>query len=398
MFRIDEAIANGDNLYKWNEEIQRMEFAYKDDILAEYNALFARLFPDINLDPSTPQGQIITANVQQDLATISFCENMLNSFFFGGTGQNLDLWAWNVFRVVRKKGIPSLVNVTITGVPNTDIPNDFLVTDGIYEYKIKEATKIGLNGTISAPFECTEINTYIAPSNTINLFTTVVDGVETINNPNQGIPAILEETDSQLFQRCLYFGATATNSSFRSIMSNVAQVQGVSKITGAENFTDDTINFKGLDLLRHSISICVLGASDLDIANAIRNSRATGCNMNGTTEVDIVEDGATYTYKFYRPIEVELKVKVEVGIDINSPTNWETVVKDNVVAFIDGLNIADLVTQPNLSKHLYRNVTGFDIVDVKMSKLSEALGYNSISLNLNEMVVIDKLNIEVVQV
>ena len=31
MFRIDEAITNGDNLYKWNEEIQRMEFAYKDD-------------------------------------------------------------------------------------------------------------------------------------------------------------------------------------------------------------------------------------------------------------------------------------------------------------------------------------------------------------------------------
>src|SRR5574344_895459 len=139
MFRIDEAIANGDNLYKWNEEIQRMEFAYKDDILAEYNDLFARLFPNINLDPSTPQGQIITANVQQDLATISFCENIINSFFLGGTGQNLDLWAWNVFRVVRKKGIPSLVNVTITGVPNTDIPVDFLVTDGIYEYKIKEA-------------------------------------------------------------------------------------------------------------------------------------------------------------------------------------------------------------------------------------------------------------------
>lgn len=398
MFRIDEAIANGDNLFKWNTETQRMEFAYKDEIEAEYNQLFSNLFPDINLDPSTPQGQIITTQVQQDLATIAFCENMLNSFFFGGTGIYLDLWAWNVFGVTRKKGTPAGVNILITGVPNTVIPIDFLVTDGTYEYKITESVTIPSTGNLTALFECTEINEFIAPSDTINLFITVIDGVETINNPNQSIPAILPETDSQLFERCRVFGAIATNSSFRSIMANVAQVQGVTKIAGAENFTDNTITFKGLDLLRHSISICVLGASDLEIAEAIRNSRATGCNMNGTTEVSILEDGATYIYRFYRPIEVPLKVKVQVSIDINSPTNWEDTVKNNVVTFVNNLNIADLVTQPSLAKHLYKNVTGFDIVDVQLSKLSETLGYDSIPLNLNEMVTINKTDIEVIQI
>ena len=398
MFRIDEALNNGDNLYKLNEQTQRMEFSYKDEILESYNQLFSNLFPNINLDPSTPQGQIITSLVQQDLSTVSFCENMLNSFFLGGTGQYLDLWAWNVFRVVRKKGTPALVNITITGVPNTPISQGYLITDGIYEYKLREDVVIGLNGSISAPFECTEINTFIASPNTINTFVSVVIGVETITNPNQSIPAILPETDSELFLRCLTFGATATNSSFRSILANVAQTKGVLKLTGAENKTNEIKVFKGVTLTEHSICVCVLGASDEDIANAIFNSEAPGCSMIGDVEVPILLEGTTYTYKFYRPIEIPIKVKVEVSIDLNSPTNWETVVKDNVVAFVDGANIADLITQPNLSKHLFRNVTGFDIVDVKMSKLSDVLGYDSIALKLNEMIVITRADIEVVQV
>ena len=32
MFRIDEAIQNGDNLFRFNQDNQRMEFAYKDDL------------------------------------------------------------------------------------------------------------------------------------------------------------------------------------------------------------------------------------------------------------------------------------------------------------------------------------------------------------------------------
>lgn len=398
MFRIEEAIANGDNLYIWNVDTQRMEFAYKDEIQERYNLLWSSLFPDLNLDPSTPQGQIITTEIQNDLVTISRFENQLNAFFFGGTGQNLDLWAWNAFRVKRKKGTASQVNILINGVPFTVVPNDYLVSDGIYDYKIKEQVVIPISGSISASFSCTEINNYIAPGNTINQFVTIVDGIETINNPTQSTPAILRETDNQLFQRCLYFGATATNGSFRSIMANVAEVPGVTKINGAENYTDETKIFKGVSLLRHSICICVLGASDEDIAKAIMNSRETGCNMIGTTEVEIIQNDNTYVYKFYRPTEVPIKVKVEVSININSPTNWEDTTKDNVVSFVDGLNIADLVTQPNLARHLHRNVSGFDIVDVKLSKLADTLGYESIQLNLNELLTINKDDIEVVQV
>lgn len=397
MFNIDTAIANGDNLYAYNTTTQQMEFKYKDDILAEYQALFTNLFPSLNLDASTPQGQIITALVQEDLATIGNFENQLNSFFFGGTGQYLDMWAWNLFRVTRNAGIASTATIRVTGVPNTVIPSDFLITDGTIQYKISASTTIPSTGHIDVLFTATTITSEISLANTINQFVTVVDGVETVNNPSTSTSATLEETDDQLFYRCQYFGATATNSSFRSIMANVAQVIGVSKLAGAENYGDVDKVVKNVTLTPHSICICVLGATDLEIATAILNSRSTGCNMIGNTSVTINENGVDYTYTFYRPTSVPLKVSVIVETDINSPTNWEATVKANVLAFVESVNIAGIITQPNLARYLHRNVSGFDIVDAKISLESGTLGYGSIQLDLNQMATISALNIDVTQ-
>lgn len=397
MFNIDEAIANENNLFTYSFDNQRMEFAYKEDIQAEYQQLFTTLFPTLNLDPSTPQGQIITSLVQEDLATIANYENEINSFFFGGTGIYLDMWAWNVFRVTRKQGTPSTVLMTITGVPGTIVPTDFTITDGTQNYQPQAEFTIPASGTIDTTFKATEINEHIASANSINQFVTLVDGVETLDNSAQANEAILKETDNALFNRCVTFGATATNSSFRSILANVAQVEGTSKVTGAENFTDDPVVFKGVTLTPHSIAIVVIGGTDEDIAKAIQNSRATGCDMLGNTTVEVIDNDVAYSYTFYRPTEVPLKFRVEVSIDNDSPTNWEDVVRDNVVNFTESLNIASMATQPNASRYLYRNISGFDINDVQLSKLADPLSYAPITLNLNEVFTVNVVDIEVVQ-
>lgn len=397
MFSIDEAIANENNLFTYNSDTQRMEFAYKEDILLEYQQLFTTLFPTLNLDASTPQGQIITGLVQEDLATIANYENEINSFFFGGTGIYLDMWAWNVFRVTRKQGTLSTVLMTITGVPGTIVPTDFTITDGTQNYQPSTEFTIPTSGTIDTTFQATEINDHIASANSINQFVTLVDGVETLDNAAQANEAILKETDNALFTRCVTFGATATNSSFRSILANVAQVEGTSKVTGAENYTDNPVTFKGVELTPHSIAIVVIGGEDEEIAKAIQNSRATGCYMLGNTTVEVIDNDVTYSYTFYRPTEVPLKFRVEVEIDSDSPTNWEETVKNNIVSFVNSLNIASQATQPNTAKYLYRNISGFDINDVQLAKVADTLGYTPIVLNLNEVFTVSTNDIEVVQ-
>lgn len=398
MFNIDNAITNNENLFKLNEETGRAEFKYKDDLQAEYNALYSNLFPNLNLDPSTPQGQIITAEIQSDLATISNIEAVLNAFFFGGSGTFLDLWAWNTFRVVRKAGVASTATVTITGVPSTEVPAGFTITDGTQNYTIVTPVTIGALGSVDAIFQATEISTHVASAGSITDFVTIVDGVETVTNADAATAAILRESDDSLLGRCYTFGATATNSSFRSILANVGQVSGVSKIAGAENYTGAPKVFGGVELPDHSIAIVVQGGEDADIAAVIQNSRATGCDMLGNTTVTVMDAGVEYVYSFFRPVSVPLKMRVEVIVNTATPTNYETVIKENLTAFVGDLAINTVITQPSIAKWLYRNINGLEISDVTFSKVGDALGYAPVSLSLIDIASITSLDIEVVAV
>lgn len=399
MFRIDDKIAQNTNLWSLNDSGE-LEFSYKDDILVEYQSLFKTIFGDINIDPSTPQGQIITSLTQIDLATISYLENLANAFFFGGSGDFLDKWAWNLYRVVRKNGTPSSVMITITGEPSTDIPADFIVSDGSENYIIEAPTRIGENGEILAKFNNVNINDFVAKANTITQIVTNIDGVERVNNDSNAIPAILRETDAELFNRCLYFGSTATNASFRSILANVAQVKGVNRLAGAENVLNTAQTINGVELTPHSICIVVDGGDDEAIAKAIQDSKATGCDMVGTTEQILYIDKQKYIYKFYRPTKVALQAQVTIS-ETNQGlirADFEKITKEALANFINHLDIAKTITQPLLSNALIKIVgSDFNIDDLQFSKKGESLAYSPINLKLNEAAIISLTDIEVIK-
>lgn len=399
MFRIEtnNNNFNKSNLWSLNDS-GTLEFSYKDEILSQYQNLFKTIFGDINIDESTPQGQIITSLTQVDLATISYLENLANAFFFGGSGEFLDKWAWNLYRITRKQGIPSSVVITITGRPDTEIPAGFMVSDGSQNYKIETATQIPAGGEIKTKFINTEINDKTSNANTITQIVTNVSGVERVTNEAPSTMAIMRETDAQLFNRCLYFGSTATNASFRSIMANVAQVQGVSRIAGAENVLDTPQTIQGVELTPHSICIVVDGGENEAIAKAIQESKATGCDMVGTTEQVLYIDKQKYTYKFYRPTQIALQAQVTVsktGALIEA--NFETLVKNTLANFINSLDIAKTITQPLLANALIKAVgDGLNIDDLQFSLKDETLGYSLIDLKLNEVAFISLDDIKVV--
>ena len=399
MFRIDDKIAQNTNLWSLNDSGE-LEFSYKDDILAEYQSLFKTIFGDINTDPSTPQGQIITSLTQIDLATISYLENLANAFFFGGSGDFLDKWAWNLYRVTRKQGTPSSVMITITGRPTTDIPSDFTISDGSENYIIEAPTRIGENGEILAKFNNVNINDFVAKANTITQIVTNIDGVERVNNENNATQAIFRETDAELFNRCLYFGSTATNASFRSILANVAQVKGVNRIAGAENVANQNKIINGVELTPHSICIVVDGGEAQEIAEAIQKSRATGCDMVGDIEIPLYIDKQKYIYRFYRPKTVAIKVKVTAS-QANSGlirADFEKITKEALANFINNLDIAKTITQPLLSNALIKIVgSDFNIDDLQFSKKGENLAYSPINLKLNEIATISLDDIEVIK-
>lgn len=401
MFRIERNNStnnfNKSNLWSLNDT-GTLEFSYKDEILAQYQNLFKTIFGDINIDESTPQGQIITSLTQVDLATISYLENLANAFFFGGSGEFLDKWAWNLYRVVRKNGTPASVVITITGRPDTEIPADFTISDGSQNYIIESPTEIPETGEIKAKFINLEINDKSSSPNTITQIVTNINGVERVTNEAPSTMAVMRETDAQLFNRCLYFGSTATNASFRSILANVAQVQGVSRIAGAENVLDTAQTIQGVELTPHSICIVVDGGENEAIAKAIQQSKATGCDMVGTTEQILYIDKQKYFYRFYRPTQIALQAQITVSkTGALIPANFETLVKNSLADFINSLDIAKTITQPLLSNALIKAVgNDLNIDDLKFSKKNQALGYAPIALKLNEVAFISLSDIKVV--
>ena len=237
MFSANAPVLQDSLLWSFDEELQKLNFSYKNSILTDYQSLFKNLFPDINLDPSTPQGQIITSLVQIDMATISFLENLANGFFLGGYGHFMDIWAWNLFRVKRKPAENSQVQVKINAKQGAKIPADFMITDEKFFYVIDAPVDIPKDGTgeVIASFTCTELSDYVAPIGTINKIVTVVEGVERVENIAEAKKALFQESDEALFNRCIYFGSTSKNASFKSILANVANINGVTRVGGAEN-------------------------------------------------------------------------------------------------------------------------------------------------------------------
>ncbi len=384
MFKIDESITAETNLWKFDRETQTIKFPYADELLSEYQALFKSVFPNLNTDPSTPQGQLITSLTQTDLNTIAFLQNMINAFFFGGTGFSLDIWAWNLFRITRKEGIKSQVVVEISGVPRTSVPEGFQVSDGEHKFTIQNAVTIGVDGKVSTLFIADELDDFQAAPKAISEIVNVVLGVERVSNPNQATAPIAKETDSELFARCVDFGSIATNASFRSILANVAAVSGVTKLNGVENYTSAEKEMQGLTLPSHSFSLIVKGGEKDDIANAIFQSRATGAGMNGNVSVSVQLGNELYTYKFSRPTLVNLVVSVKIANKNLTDANYTEFTKNAVINYLNGLDIGALITQPNLANSVKNQIKGYEITDIKFGKKGETLGYDILQLNGNE--------------
>lgn len=356
------------NLWVFNEDNSGLIYASADEILQDYTDLFKQVFPDINTEPSTAIGQIISALAQDDINLIDKMRQLSDYFFNGGSGLMLDIWAYNNFRVIRKNAIPSNVVVTIFGVPNTKIPKDFAVSDGSLSYYTELETIIPLSGEIDLLFVAKEIYDKASLANTITTILTPVSGVDRVNNSNPSNIGLNRETDSQLYLRCMELGSTFRNSSLRSILANIAQLDNVIKVSGFENKTDKEITERNVKIPPHSFIAIVLGGSDYAIGESISYSKPVGAGTTGNTSVDILIDNKVNTYFFERPSYVALKVDVNCQLNLTSPKSFADIVKDAVIQFVEKLDIGDYITQPALAKAISSQSYGFDVNDVKFGK------------------------------
>ena len=385
------------SLWRFNTDETALIFDTGEDILTDYKNLFSQLFPNLSLEPNTPQMQLIAFLAETDAVTIKEFAKLVNFFFNGGSGGMLDIWAWNMFRAKRKDAVFGYATITAYGVVGTQIPSGFKVSDGTQIFQTDKDYEIGINGKVDMLVTATEINEQTALANTITTQITPIPGVERVTNQSASIAGIAKETDTAFYRRCITYNSLYKNSSFRSIMANVAEVSGVTKINGYENPTSGEVVFKGETFTPHSFGIVCIGGNDREIAEVIRKTKSIGSYAQGTTAINFTDEKyqTISTFRFYRAVSAPLKFSVRARLYKQSPNAYEQIIKDGLKLFVDNLEIGDYFTQPQVAQFLNNYISGFDIVDLQIAFKNSTLGYAPVVMTFLQNATIAEGDIEI---
>jgi len=277
----------------------------------EFKALFGE---DLVLDPSTPQGVLMTAlTLMRDFVVNNNAAlaNQINPNVAGGVFLDAIMAFLGVQRTAATRTFVASVN--IAGVAGTLIPAGSQAenTNGDLFETISNVV-IGAGGTVNADFQAVEFGPIVCPANTLTQISTNVLGWETVNNPNAGTVGSNTQSDQSARayrNNTLGYQGVALPV---AITSALYHVQGVRSLSFLENTAATTQAIQGITMVAHSIWACIDGGTDADVAAALLENKSSGCGWNGAVTVNLIEpaSGQTYPVKFDRPVGVPILIKV----------------------------------------------------------------------------------------
>ena len=341
-----------------------------DDIKTSFEEAFkSSLGNDLNLDVSTPQGQLIQVHTQVVNEIQTDVVLLANSFNpYTAEGDALDNTG-AFFGYYRKASQPTVVIGNVTGLSGTVIPAGSKVSNGEYEFESLNDTTIKPNGTADIEFQCTTSGAIPCVAGTLTNIVTTIQGWDTVTNTTGGVVGYDVESDNEFRNRI-----TANWLNIRAIsvlgavIDKVAQLDGVVSVIGRENPKSSTQVIDGLTLLPHSIWLTVLGGRDEDIAKALTIKKTLGCNTNGNTTIvytDPVVD-YNYTYQIQRPTVVPVYLQVNYLKNNYTPIDVEDKIKNLIIEYINQnpLKIGQKVTGAWLSNAL-ENYNQINLLSIK---------------------------------
>lgn len=304
---------------------------------AEWREAFGQ---DLDLSPDTPQGVLITAEVEaRDSVARNNAEvaNQINPDISGG------IWLDAIWRLTggfRRAATPStLVGVVFGGQPGTLIPagSEALVeATGARFFTLIDVT-LDAAGVATGNMQSVDLGRIACPVGALNAIATTVFGWETVVNPNAAVVGTEEETDFASRQRRRNTLALQGRSLSESVTSRLYALDGVRSLVFRENILPTTQVIEGISMVPHSVYACVVGGVDSEIAQALLDSKTAGANWNGAQLVNVIDQfsGQTYPVRFDRPTTVLVYVRVTIRA---TPLDAESLVRNSIINYANGLN------------------------------------------------------------
>lgn len=332
--------------------------ATQAELLAQYTDAFQTIYgADINLDSSTPDGQMINIFIQSILDILDFLTQIYNNFDPDkALGVVLDSRvAYN--GIQREAGTFTITNVTVITTQSLTLPGldqtvvtPYTVADAAgNQWELIATQNPSAAGTYVYAFQAAVPGAVLTTPNTITVPVSIVLGVDSFNNPTTYTTlGINEETDAALKIRRQKSVSIGSQGYLAGLLAALENINGLVSAQVYENNTGST-DIDGVP--SHSIWVIVSGTgSTSDIANAIYNKRNAGCGMFGTQTFIITQkDGSPFVVKWDNVIAQNLFIKFNSSsLDGVNPPNVDLILQQLPIIFTPGVgsqvNINDLAT------------------------------------------------------
>lgn len=311
-----------------------------DELVANFKDIYGQ---DINLEQSTPDGQLIGIAAQSKTDTLELGVRLYNMFnpdtVSGRQQDNL----YNLVGLKRKATQFSFVEVAVTTTGactlqglDSDIENlngtGYMVSDTVgNNWILAETTYFNLAETKVLSFRAQNQGAVTCLPNTITNMVTVVGNVASVNNPAvQNITGQSEETDAEFRNRFYKSRASGSTGTQEGLLSKLLNVN---LVTGAYVYSNNTSTTDSTGTPDHTIWVIVEGGDTADIGNLIYANVTDGCGMRGSVTYTIkTAGGLTQTIKFDRPTYTP--IYVTVSLKNKGATVYDQDKQDELCAYI----------------------------------------------------------------
>lgn len=309
-----------------------------------YPGMYQIYGPNINVDPNSPDGQMINIIAQAKLDMLEYVQQVFTSFDPDqAVGVVLDQRC-AINGVFREAGTYTYTYVSVTTsqaltLPGLDTAPDapFTVADSAgNQYYLVAAYAASGAGVVSLQFRAANLGPVTPIANTITVIQTVTLGVTGVNNPTTASTVVgtNEESDYALRIRRSRSVALGSQGWVTGLYSALYSIPGVTSALVLENVTSST---DGDGIPGHSIWAIVDGGNETLIGEAIYNKRNAGCGMKGTETITITQvDGSTFVVRFDRPTAENLWVSFNTAAISGSTPPDDAFIRAQLLAAFQG--------------------------------------------------------------
>lgn len=340
--------------------------ATQAELVAQYTAAYQAIYGvDINLDPSSPDGQMMMIFIQSILDLQDLLVNIYNMFDPDNAIGNILDQRVAINGIQRQAGTYTVTNITLVlsqsvnlyGLDQTTNPV-YTVADNAGNQWQLQTTHLGVGaGTVSYAFQAATPGALTTIPNTITVPVSIVLGVSSINNPTTYTTlGINEESDATLKVRRQKSVALPNQGYLDGLLAALENIEGVTFAFVEEN---DSSSVNADSVPGHSIWVIVAGSgAAADIANAIYVKRNAGCGMfqsgyAGAQVYNVTQpDGSLFPVYWDEVIGASLCIKFTASsLDGVTPPNISAITSATTglpVTFVPGpaaqVNINELST------------------------------------------------------